>query len=91
MKHILAALVLLFSFNAMADEIKYKIPEGVTSPDVHVLEFTPKARPDYICVYAEGGNDGGLSCFPKKDPVVKQSRALKCTKEFKDINCEVIR
>lgn len=89
MKHILAALALVFGMNATANE--YKIPEGSSFPDIRIIEFTPKARPDYICVYAEGGNDGGVSCFPKKEQVVKQSRAIKCTKEFKDINCVVIR
>ena len=69
MKHILTALALLFSLNAVADTVsskEYDVEKRIDS-DPRVIEFTPKARPDYVCVYVIGGNNGGLSCFPKKD------------------------
>lgn len=68
MKHILSALALLFSFSVTADtvdSIEYKVSKNFDT-DLTVVEFTPKSRPDYICIYVTGGNNGGVSCVPKK-------------------------
>lgn len=68
MKHLLAALALVFSFNTMADTVdskEYRVEKRIDT-DLTVVEFTSKARPDYICIYVTGGNDGGVTCIPKK-------------------------
>lgn len=47
------------------DNIREYRVEKTMDTDLVVVEFTPIGRPDMTCIYVTGGNDGGVTCFPK--------------------------
>lgn len=70
-KSFLGLILAIFSLSAFATgptvepTREYEV-EKTFDTDLNVVEFTPKGYPHMTCLYVEGGNDGGLTCFPKK-------------------------
>jgi hypothetical protein len=75
MKRLFIALAILFTptlaisaenLGKMEADSYYKV-KAWTGFSPRVVEFSPKANPDYTCVFLTGMADvPGLSCFPKK-------------------------
>ncbi|CAL9979071.1 hypothetical protein VPHD148_0220 [Vibrio phage D148] len=87
MKHILAALALLFSFNAVAETTvstkQYRLEKSMDG-DPRILQFTPPGHPHMVCLTLDDGNGGGLTCFPKR----AKKKEMVCTTTFTGMKCE---
>lgn len=77
MKALLLATALLTTLPALpafgrdipADDVYYlEVPRDI---DVKVVQWTPPGFPDMVCMYATGGNDGGVTCFRKEPEPVR--------------------
>lgn len=70
---IAVAIVLLIAGPAEGAETQYEVQDSRTSykpadertADFTVHEFTPKSAQGMQCVFARGGYNGGVFCWPK--------------------------